>query len=89
MQLSQPTTITIGAEELIFDNLSPVLIDDSARKLVLARLHPALRPLMLWRGDGYDEIGDWTQAQAEAKILELLGANQQEALQALSGFTVA
>jgi hypothetical protein len=60
-----------------------VFIDDPLRKLVLARLHPALRPLMLWRGDAYDAVGDWTQAQAEAKILELLGENQQATLQSL------
>jgi hypothetical protein len=81
MQLSQSVTITIGPEELIFERFDVVIIDDAARKIVLARLHPAFRPLMLWRGDSYDEIGDWTQAQAEAKILELLGENQQETLQ--------
>jgi hypothetical protein len=81
MQLSQPATITIGSEESTFVNLDLVVIDDAARKIVLARLHPAFRPLILWRGNSYDEIGDWTQAQAEAKILELLGDNQQETLQ--------
>jgi hypothetical protein len=81
MQLSQPATITIGSEESIFASLNVVILDDAARKIVLARLHPAFRPIMLWRGDNYDEIGDWTQAQAEAKILELLGDNQQETLQ--------
>ena len=89
MELATPVTLTIAGEELVLDTLAPVFIDDSARKLVLARLHPVLRPLMLWRGANYDEIGDWTQAQAESKILELLGDNQQETLQALSGFTVA
>jgi hypothetical protein len=81
MQLSQPVTITINAEELIFARFDAVIIDDAARKIVLARLHPTLRPIMLWRGDSYDEIGDWTQAQADAKILELLGDNPQEMLQ--------
>jgi hypothetical protein len=89
MELATPVTLTIDGTELTLTQLEPVFIDDSAHKLVLARLHPALRPLMLWRGDDYAMIGDWTQAQAEAKILELLGDNQQEALHALSGFTVA
>jgi hypothetical protein len=89
MELATPVTLTVDNAELTLTQLEPVLIDDSARKLVLARLHPVLRPIMLWRGANYDEIGDWTQAQAEAKILELLGDNQQEALHALSGFTVA
>jgi hypothetical protein len=83
MELVTPVTLTVNGAELVLERLDLVFIDDSARKLVLARLHPALRPLMLWRGDAYDAVGDWTQAQAEAKILELLGENQQETLQSL------
>lgn len=83
MKLATPVTLTVDGTELVLDSLAPVFIDDSARKIVLARLHPVLRPLMLWRNDAYDTIGDWTQAQAEAKILELLGENQQETLQRL------
>lgn len=88
MQLVTPVTLTVDGAELTLDLLEPVFIDDAAHKIVLARLHPMLRPLALWRGAEYDEIGDWTQAQAEDKIAERLGTNQQEALQALSGFTV-
>jgi hypothetical protein len=83
MELVSPVTLTGGSAELVLDSLAPVFIDDSARKLVLARLHPALSPLMLWRGDDYDAIGDWTQAQAEARILERLGADVQTGLQSL------
>jgi hypothetical protein len=83
MQLSEPVTLTVNSAELTVDRFDPVFIDDSARKLVLVRLHPAFRLLLVWRGASYDEVGDWTQAQAEAKILELLGENQQETLQRL------
>jgi hypothetical protein len=81
MELATPATVTVDGTELTLERLDPVFIDDPARKIVLARLHPATRPTLLWRGDDYDAIGDWTQAQAEAKILELLGANLQETLQ--------
>lgn len=74
MELATPVTFTVDGTELTLTRLDPVLIDDSGRKLVLARLHPAVRPLLLWRGEEYDEIGDWTQAQAETRILELLAA---------------
>jgi hypothetical protein len=83
MELAAPATLTIDGTELTLTQLDPVFIDDSARKLVLARLHPALRPLMLWRGDDYSMIGDWTQAQAETRIAELLGDDQAAGLQAL------
>jgi hypothetical protein len=80
MELVTPVALTVDGVELALDRLAPVFIDDSARKIVLARLHPAFRPIMLWRRETYDAIGDWTQAQAEAKIIELLGDNQQETL---------
>jgi hypothetical protein len=83
MKLSEPVTLTVDGAELVLDSLAPVFIDDSAHKIVLARLHPVLRPLMLWRNDDYDTIGDWTQAQAEARILEQLGGDVQTGLQAL------
>jgi hypothetical protein len=83
MELATPVTLTVDAEELTLTQLEPVLIDDSAHKLVLARLHPALRPLLLWRGDDYAMIGDWTQSQAETRIAELLGDDQAAGLQSL------
>jgi hypothetical protein len=83
MELVTPVTLTVDGADFVLERLDPVFIDDSLRKLVLARLHPALRPLMLWRGAEYDAIGDWTQAQAEARILEQLGDDVQTGLQAL------
>ena len=87
MQLSTPVTLTVADKELTLDTLDLIIIDDSARKFIVARLHPVLRPLPLWRGDDYDTIGDWTQAQAEARILELLGSDIQAGLQALVAYT--
>jgi hypothetical protein len=83
MELVTPVTLTVNSADFVLERLDPVFIDDSLRKLVLARLHPALSPLMLWRGDEYTAIGDWTQAQAEARILERLGDDVQTGLQAL------
>lgn len=83
MELVTPVTLTVDGAELVLASLAPVFIDDSARKLVIARLHPALRPLMLWRNDDYALVGDWTQAQAEERILEQLGGDVQIGLQAL------
>ena len=83
MQLSTPVTLTVADQELTIEKLEPIIIDDSARKFIVARLHPVLRPLPLWRGAEYDAAGDWTQAQAEARILELVGSDVQAGLQAL------
>jgi len=87
MQLSTPVTLTVTDKELTLDTLDLIIIDDSARKFIVARLHPVLRPLPLWRGEEYDVAGDWTQAQAEERILELVGSDVQAGLQALVSYT--
>jgi hypothetical protein len=83
MELVTPVTLRVDGAELTLARLEPVFIDDLARKVVLVRLHPAFRPLLVWRSEEYDAIGDWTQAQAEAKIGELLGTDWQLGLQSL------
>lgn len=83
MELATPVTVTIAGVTTTFSSLAPVIIDDAAHKIVVARLHPALRPFPLWRGSEYDAAGDWTQAQADARIMELLGSDVQAGLQAL------
>lgn len=59
-----------------------LLIDDSAARLVSAYLLPAPGRLILWSGDAYDEAGDYTQAEAEARVTAVLGSNPGEALSA-------
>lgn len=83
MQLYNPITINLGSgDPLVLDNLDVVIFDHQSRKLVLAKVHPAANPLPLWRGKDYDDVGDYTQAQVEARIKQLLGENY-EALQSL------
>jgi hypothetical protein len=83
MELVTPVTLVVDGADLTINTLDLIIIDDSARKFIVARLHPVLRPLPLWRGEEYDAAGDWTQEQAEERILELLGSDIQAGLQAL------
>lgn len=55
--------------------LDLVILDDTKRKVVSVNLGLKLRarPLILWKDAAYDTAGDYTQAQVEAKVLELLG----------------
>jgi hypothetical protein len=81
MILDNPITIDTGSgDPIILNEVDVFLIDHSSRKIVLAKLHPALGPLVLWRGKEYDEIGDYTQLQVESKIKELLVANPNAGL---------
>jgi hypothetical protein len=90
-------TLTIGNRNIEIDGLSLLLTDDSFGKNVSCRLlltktmpngksRPIplpIKPLVLWSGEDYDNVGDYTQAQAEDRVLELLGPNIQEKLQTM------
>jgi len=46
-------------------------------------LHNIPKPLVLWAGAAYQSIGNWTQDQANAQVLELLGSNPAQVLEGL------
>ena len=83
MQLNTAITLTVGGEIINLTNIDVVIMDYNTKKLVVARLAPFLKPLLLWKGEEYDSIGDYTQSQVENKILELLGEDIQQSLQSL------
>lgn len=55
------TSVTVGR-----------LVDNPGEKRVVAFIRELGNPLVLWEGDAYDAAGDWTQAQANAKIKALI-----------------
>jgi len=79
--------LIINNRNIEINNLNLSIIDDTLMKSISCRLIPMhnlpngqsrplflpLKPLTLWSGEEYDSIGDWTQAQAENRVLELLG----------------
>jgi hypothetical protein len=76
MKLDNAVTINLGSgDPLVLNDLDVVIFDHQSRKLVLAKVHPSANLLPLWRGQEYDAIGDYTQAQVETRIKELLGPN--------------
>lgn len=84
MELPSPVTIRrIGGEEVVLTRLSLAFHDYNDARVVVAVLRPHCTSLVLWEGEQYDVIGDWTQAQAETRILELLGPDIQAGLQSL------
>lgn len=84
MNLPYPVTIErIGGEQVTLDSLMLAFRDVNFRRIVLAHLGPHCRDITLWKDDEYDAIGNWTQEQAETRILELLGPDIEASLQAL------
>lgn len=63
--------------------LNVTILDNAAGKFCVAQIHLIPQPLLLWKGAAYDAAGDYTQAQAEARILELLGPDIKAGLEAL------
>ena len=66
-----------------FKQLPVTIIDSSALKRVQVQMKPFMKPLTVWEGEAYDLAGDYTQAQLEARILELLDENPVEVLLSL------
>lgn len=85
----QPPSITRSTGEVrtfspvTLTELDVTLIDNSKRRRCVARIFPCPRPLVLWAGADYDAAGDYTQADAEARVLELLGPDIKAGLEAL------
>lgn len=75
MNLNQPITIDVNNKTVKFNDLKLVIIDNSDKKSVKVYIHPCRKLLTLWENEAYDAIGDYTQAQVETKVKELLGEN--------------
>jgi hypothetical protein len=87
MQVPEFTITKPDGRMLTASALAVVLHDDSLLRRAAAHVFPVrLRPdgaphalpvrpkaILLWSGDEYDAVGDYTQAQAEARAVEVLG----------------
>ncbi len=69
--------------QIILNDLGLIFTDNIKAKTVHVNITGIPMPLILWSANEYDSIGDWTQAQAEAKTLELLGDNPAVKLRSL------
>jgi len=70
-------------DTLVLDNLDLVFTDNPINKTVSVNLLGIQTPINLWSGSEYDAVGDWTQAQAEAKLTERLGDDPAAFLRSL------
>ena len=84
MILSDPITITPPSftrktgevrtfQPITFSELDITIIDNPKKKKVVISISGIPKHLTLWEKTAYDSAGDYTQAQVEARILELLG----------------
>jgi hypothetical protein len=68
---------------ITLERLDITIMDSVDNRVCAVRIRHCPRPLVLWEKETYDTIGDYTQAQVEARISELLGNNPAEVLTSL------
>jgi hypothetical protein len=83
--VTMPDGTTRTVPDRTFHSLYVTIMDNATSRTVSAHIPPfTLRPLMLWEGEAYDAAGDYTQAQVEARLREVLGADLSVSLGALA-----
>jgi hypothetical protein len=70
--LNRPLETVVQTTQQISTVTVDRYVDLPSQKVVRAFITELNRPIELWVGDAYDAIGDWTAAQAEARVIEVL-----------------
>lgn len=94
MNLSNPITITRPSftrqdgtiktfDPIVLESLDLTIVDNNNRKKVSVLIYPFPKSLTLWENTSYDMIGDYTQAQVEDRVNELLGNDPSKVLENL------
>lgn len=68
---------------ITLNSLNFIILDDVNKKTCSVRIKPFPIPLVLWSGSDYDVAGDYTQAQLETRLLQVLGNDPAEILKNL------
>ena len=94
MKLPFPVTITpppysdgtgkvTQPEPIVLDTLNITYMDTPSSKSLSARIDRIPTNLILYSGEEYTSAGDWTQQQAELRVLEVLGSDPAAKLRSL------
>jgi hypothetical protein len=73
----------INPPPIVLEDLKVIFNDNTFNKVVNAQIIGLPIFVPLWNNTEYDSIGDWTQAQAEAKLTQLLGDDPAKYLRSL------
>ena len=76
-------SVTVYRQRVEIDTANYVISDSPAARHVTVRFVGMSATLTLWAGDDYTSVGDYTQAQVDARIAELLGSDPAATLQGL------
>ena len=72
IQLPKPCVMT---REKVFSSVTITRIEDfPGQRLVLAMIEEYHNPIVLWQADEYTAICNWTQQQAEQKLVNIIAS---------------
>ena len=80
---SDPQGQVIYPSEIVLEEIFPIINDNPKSKTIAVVIPPLPISIVLWSGNDYDLIGDWTQAQADARLLEILGDDPSKKIRSL------
>jgi len=80
---------TVTQSPVVLNELFLTFTDNVQDKTISVKINNIPMPITLWSGEEYINIGDWTQAQAEEKLTEILGENPELVLRSLFHKTLA
>lgn len=80
---SDNTGKVINPSPIVLENLKIIFNDNTHNKTINAQIIGLPIFIPLWNNSEYDSVGDWTQKQAEDRLLELLGNNPAAYLRSL------
>lgn len=77
IDLNKPKEVTIVEKkvETITSITIDRLVDLPSQKIVRCFISELREPLILWEGDAYDQIGQWTDKMVVKRIQELFELN--------------
>ena len=90
--LNPPITITIpstnedgtkGSFDVTFNSLDYKVVYDNTAKVCRAIIKNLNIGITLWKGADYVSAGTWTDADTDARLTEVLGADPQATIQNL------
>ena len=76
-------TFTIPTSEATIDTTNYILSDIPSQKIAFVVFTKTPIRLVLWSGDEYTAAGDYSQAEVDARITELLGEDPAAKLASL------
>ena len=76
VEISNPKSVVVVQEQTkTYGSLTiKRMVDFPNQKKVVVHIEEINGPVVLWEGEAYDAIGEWTNADVEAKLTQLYSA---------------